>query len=174
MGARNRVGTGISYRPARLHRMAKSIPWNRFLGSLKVLKYGPLFLYVIGLFFYSTIQTLLFGKSEAIPRSFFCSAWGEQSATGLYYLHHPMKRARRWRSFSCSSRGKQFCLHYSLESGDSTFPFFLHDRRREGNRSFLSTVLFGKSKAMSRSLSCCVIVEQKATGKPNLRTVHYS
>ncbi len=36
MGARNRDGIGLSYRPARLHRLAKSIPWNLFLGSLKV------------------------------------------------------------------------------------------------------------------------------------------
>ncbi len=36
MGARNRVGRGLSYRPARLHRMAESYPSNRFLGSLKV------------------------------------------------------------------------------------------------------------------------------------------
>jgi hypothetical protein len=33
MGARNRVGIGLSYRPARLHRLAEFIPWNRFLGS---------------------------------------------------------------------------------------------------------------------------------------------
>jgi hypothetical protein len=33
MGARNRVGIGLSYRPDRL---AELIPWNRFLGSLKV------------------------------------------------------------------------------------------------------------------------------------------
>jgi hypothetical protein len=39
MGARNREVTGLSYQPARLHRLAKSIPWNRFLGSLKVKKY---------------------------------------------------------------------------------------------------------------------------------------
>ncbi len=26
---------GLSYRPARLHRLAELIPWNRFLGSLK-------------------------------------------------------------------------------------------------------------------------------------------
>ncbi len=32
MGARNRV----PYRPARIHRLEESIPWNRFLGSLKV------------------------------------------------------------------------------------------------------------------------------------------
>jgi len=37
-GPRNRVRIGLSYRPARLHRLAESIPWNRFLGSLKVLK----------------------------------------------------------------------------------------------------------------------------------------
>ncbi len=36
MGARNRVGLGFSYRPARLHRLAELIPWNRFLGSLTV------------------------------------------------------------------------------------------------------------------------------------------
>ncbi len=36
MGARNRVGIVLSYWPARLHRLAKLVPWNRFLGSLKV------------------------------------------------------------------------------------------------------------------------------------------
>jgi hypothetical protein len=36
MGARNQVGIGLSYRPARLHSLAELVPWNRFLGSLKV------------------------------------------------------------------------------------------------------------------------------------------
>jgi hypothetical protein len=36
MGARNQVGIGLSYRPARLHRLAEFIPWNRFLGSMNV------------------------------------------------------------------------------------------------------------------------------------------
>jgi hypothetical protein len=36
MGARNQGGIGLSYRPARLHRLAKLIPWNRFLGSINV------------------------------------------------------------------------------------------------------------------------------------------
>jgi hypothetical protein len=40
MGARNRVGIGLSYRPARLHRLAEFIPWNRFLGSKIVYKNG--------------------------------------------------------------------------------------------------------------------------------------
>jgi hypothetical protein len=40
MGARNRVEIGLSYRPARLHRLAEFIPWNRFLGSINVEKYG--------------------------------------------------------------------------------------------------------------------------------------
>jgi hypothetical protein len=40
MKARNRVGIGLSYRPVRLHRLAELIPWNRFLGSLKVKKFG--------------------------------------------------------------------------------------------------------------------------------------
>ncbi len=30
----------LSYRPARLHRLVRSIPWNQFLGSLDVYKYG--------------------------------------------------------------------------------------------------------------------------------------
>jgi hypothetical protein len=34
--ARNRVGIGLSYQPARLHRPAESIPWNQYLGFLKV------------------------------------------------------------------------------------------------------------------------------------------
>jgi hypothetical protein len=33
---RDRVGIGLLYRPARLHRLADLFPWNRFLGSLKV------------------------------------------------------------------------------------------------------------------------------------------
>jgi hypothetical protein len=40
MGARHRVGIGLSYRPARLHRLAEFIPWYRFLGSINVKKYG--------------------------------------------------------------------------------------------------------------------------------------
>jgi hypothetical protein len=40
MGGRNRVGIGFSYRPAGLHRLAEFIPWNRFLGSINVRKFG--------------------------------------------------------------------------------------------------------------------------------------
>jgi hypothetical protein len=37
MEARNRGGIGLSYRTARLHRLAESIPWNQFfLGFIKV------------------------------------------------------------------------------------------------------------------------------------------
>ncbi len=36
MGARHRVGIGLSYRPARLHRLAELMPWNRYLGSINV------------------------------------------------------------------------------------------------------------------------------------------
>ncbi len=36
IGARNRVGIGLSYRPARIHRLAELILWNQFLGSLNV------------------------------------------------------------------------------------------------------------------------------------------
>jgi hypothetical protein len=38
MGARNRAGTGLSYRPARLR--VEWIPWKRILGFLKSLKFG--------------------------------------------------------------------------------------------------------------------------------------
>jgi hypothetical protein len=38
MGAKNQVGIGLSYRPTRLHSLAELVPWNRFLGSLKVKK----------------------------------------------------------------------------------------------------------------------------------------
>ncbi len=36
MGARHRVGIGLSYRPARLHRLAELMHGNRFLGSINV------------------------------------------------------------------------------------------------------------------------------------------
>ncbi len=36
MGTRNRGGIGLSYRPARLHRLAELIPWNRFRGPINV------------------------------------------------------------------------------------------------------------------------------------------
>jgi hypothetical protein len=40
MGARNRVGIGLLYQPPGLNRLAKSIPWNWFLDSLKVYNTG--------------------------------------------------------------------------------------------------------------------------------------
>jgi hypothetical protein len=40
MGSRNRVGIGLSYRLAGLHSLAELIRWNRFLGSINVLKFG--------------------------------------------------------------------------------------------------------------------------------------
>jgi hypothetical protein len=40
MGARNRVGIGLPVPARRLHRPAELIPWHRFLGSLKVEKFG--------------------------------------------------------------------------------------------------------------------------------------
>ncbi len=40
MGARHWGGIGFSYQPARLHRLTEFIPWNRFLGSINVQKYG--------------------------------------------------------------------------------------------------------------------------------------
>jgi hypothetical protein len=37
-GARNGVGIGLWYRPARLHSLAELVPGSRFLGFLKVLQ----------------------------------------------------------------------------------------------------------------------------------------
>ncbi len=42
LGARNRVGIRLSYRPARLHRLAELTPWNRFLGLCSLLYFLPL------------------------------------------------------------------------------------------------------------------------------------
>jgi hypothetical protein len=36
MGARNRGGIGLSYRPVRLHRLAEFIPWNQFRGPINI------------------------------------------------------------------------------------------------------------------------------------------
>ncbi len=38
MGARHRVGIGLSYRPAGLLRLSELMPWNLFMGSIKRLK----------------------------------------------------------------------------------------------------------------------------------------
>jgi hypothetical protein len=62
MGARNQVGIGLSYRPAKLHRLAEFIPWNRFLGSMNVWKYG---LRIMGL-------VLLEGKTITLLPSSHC------------------------------------------------------------------------------------------------------
>jgi hypothetical protein len=40
MGARNRVGIGLYYRPARLHRLAEFNAWNLFLGFINVKNTG--------------------------------------------------------------------------------------------------------------------------------------
>jgi hypothetical protein len=49
MGARNRVGIGLAYRPARFHSLVELVSWNRFLGSLKVLKFGLCFFEIVSL-----------------------------------------------------------------------------------------------------------------------------
>ncbi len=54
MGARNRGGIGLSYRPTRLHSLAELVSWNRFLGSLKVQKFGLSFVALL----FSFVQLL--------------------------------------------------------------------------------------------------------------------
>ena len=36
VGARNRRGIGLTYRPARLRRLAEFIPWNQFRGPINI------------------------------------------------------------------------------------------------------------------------------------------
>jgi hypothetical protein len=36
LGARNQVGIGLSYQPARRHSLVEFVPWNRFLGPFKL------------------------------------------------------------------------------------------------------------------------------------------
>jgi hypothetical protein len=57
-GARNCGGRGLSYQPARLHRLAESIPWNRFLGSIKVFKISPLFVLLRQFVFFASISPI--------------------------------------------------------------------------------------------------------------------
>ncbi len=44
----NRVGRGVSYRSASLHRLVELIPWHRFLGSWKVKKFELCSRWLIG------------------------------------------------------------------------------------------------------------------------------
>ncbi len=59
-----RAGTKpyLSYWPARVHRLAKSIPRNRFLGSINVYKYG---------LWRARATTLFFGSSVPSPHRLF-------------------------------------------------------------------------------------------------------
>jgi hypothetical protein len=66
MGTRNQVGIGLPYRPARLHRLAELIPWNRFFGSFKVKKFG---LRVLSL----SLQSSVLGLPHPLTRRQVCS-----------------------------------------------------------------------------------------------------
>jgi hypothetical protein len=57
MGARNRVGIGL----ARQARLAELVPWNRFLSSLKVSKFGLWFTF-------SEVQELLMTVISMVAR----------------------------------------------------------------------------------------------------------
>jgi hypothetical protein len=60
MGARNRVGIGLSYhRPAKLHRLAELILWNRFLGSL-ILKNTVSVVFLLWFLYQLNLDSLLF------------------------------------------------------------------------------------------------------------------
>jgi hypothetical protein len=75
----------LSYRPARLHRLAESIRRNRFLGSLNVHKYGFRFSKKLG-FFVAYIDRLGFGFScNKDPYSGLCKIRNQiQAFSGSY------------------------------------------------------------------------------------------
>ncbi len=77
MGARNWFRIGLSYRPARLHRLAGLIPWNRYLGPLKVWKFG---LWWAGTITYSHSVPNPHTDCLKIPALCF-SPWGEPAAS---------------------------------------------------------------------------------------------
>ncbi len=68
MGARNRVGIGLSYRPARLHRLGEFIPGNQFLApqTFKITGSG-LFIYV-GVGFKTSLFMTLSSWSVKVQR----------------------------------------------------------------------------------------------------------
>jgi hypothetical protein len=67
--ARNRVGTGFSHWPARLHSLVELDPWNRFLGSLKAQKFGLCILKFLGTGrYYGTpaVSSIVRGRNRAL------------------------------------------------------------------------------------------------------------
>jgi hypothetical protein len=72
MEARNLVGIGLSYRPTRLHRLAESIPWNLFLGSLKfkITASGQIFQYNVN-GFSSTSDISFTGDMNRLENQFY-------------------------------------------------------------------------------------------------------
>ncbi len=68
MGARNRVGIGFSYWPVRLQSLAESIPWIRYLDSLKVYKYTVVALYSGESMLLMVPLSLLRGVNHYLPR----------------------------------------------------------------------------------------------------------
>jgi hypothetical protein len=67
----------LTYRPTRIHRLEKSIPWNRFLGSLNVYKYGLCTRVYLEIFSFSvvvagTATPPMAGSESYFYPSFFC------------------------------------------------------------------------------------------------------
>jgi hypothetical protein len=111
MGARNRVGIGLSYWPARLHSLAELVPWNRFLGSLKMWKCGlspdqpqypeP----VVRVASCSTLQLILAGFWQVV---------GSHAQQRRYYCHMLKKEGIRFPSLNSgaltSTRWTKHCV----------------------------------------------------------------
>ncbi len=105
MGARNQVRKGLSYRPARLHCLAELVPWNRFLGSLKVKKFGLCCSFGASKFFYK-----LFEKNGLLKTVFLFRqrAW------------RPLKRGC-WRAFCSYLRRWPSMPRYSTTDPGSSY-----------------------------------------------------
>ncbi len=74
MGARHRVGIGLLYRPARLHRPAEFIPWHPFRGPIHVQKYQLCILY-------TRIQYSVEGPGGG-------EVWGHRRGKDLRQINH--------------------------------------------------------------------------------------
>ncbi len=68
----------LMYRPARLHRMAESIPWNQFLDSLNVYKFGLRMLTNVLISFFSYTRML---KMQCDVPSSTCIFFGAEGVS---------------------------------------------------------------------------------------------
>ncbi len=79
------------YRPARLHRLAESIPRNRLLGSLNVYKYGFYFRYKCGLVWFVEWRC---GEGSCVNGTALCDGKKERLSTLSYSISSSFVKER--------------------------------------------------------------------------------